>query len=181
MENNLPNPYVIDQCLQNYEVKNNGRIPLKEGSHNGTFFMAQDCIAKDEKTNYNNATKYMHPPTLLSTLFFSAENIEIIQNAIRAKVYEMSKKKYKIDKQSYDQIKIIMRSIYLQYSKNFTHSIREQIETLNQYVLDYSVPRVYNELISYMKYRDDISTLPVPQDNPIHISIDRTVELKHFF
>ena len=181
MENNLPNPYAIDQTFKYDDINNNGRIKLDQCGQNGTLFVVQDCIPKNERTNYSNATQHMFSPTLLSTVFFSSENIEIIQNAIRAKIYELTNKKHKIDRQDSDQIKIIMRSIYLQHSKNFPHSIREQVKSLNKMVIDYCVPKVYGELISYMKYRKDISTLPVPQDNPIHLSIDRTVELKHFF
>ena len=35
--------------------------------------------------------------------------------------------------------------------------------------------------MAYLKYKKDISTLPVPMDNPIHLSIDKTVELNRFF
>ena len=45
-------------------------------------------------------------------------NMEIIQNAIRAGVYDLSKKEYVVDKQDTDTLNIIMRSIYLQNSKN---------------------------------------------------------------
>ena len=182
MENNLlSNSYVIDDNFKYNEQKNNGRIILDETSHNGTFFVGQDCIPVDQKTNYQNATQHMLNPTVLSTTFFSSENVEIIQNAIRAGVYKMSGNKHIIDRQNHDQLKIIMKSIYLQYSKNMTHSIKQQVEELNKLVLNYSIPRVYNELVSYLKYKEDISTLPVPQDNPTYVFVDKTVELKHFF
>ena len=37
------------------------------------------------------------------------------------------------------------------------------------------------QLMAYIKYKEDISTLAVPMDNPIHFSVDKTVELDRFF
>ena len=119
--------------------------------------------------------------SLLSNTFFSLENIEIIQNAIRAEIYKKSNNTYIIDNQDYDQIKIIMRSVFLQYALHRDDNIRGQIEDLNKVVLDFCVPQVYSELVSYMKYKKDISTLPVPMDNPTYFSNDKTMELNNFF
>jgi hypothetical protein len=175
----ISNSYTIDP---NFHVpKNeNGRVVLK-ANENGTPFFIQDMIPKNEKTNYYNATQYMFSPTLLSRTYFSLENIEILQNAIRAEVYRKTNQKHIIDKQDYDQLKMIMRSIFLQYALNQNHDIKQQIETLNKMVLDFSIPRVYNELIAYLKYKEDISTLATPMENPIHLSVDKTVELNRFF
>ena len=123
----------------------------------------------------------MFNPTLLSETYFSLENIEIIQNAIRANIYEKTNKKYIIDKQDYDQLKIIMRSIFLQNSLHQNNNIKEQITSLNEIVIDYCVPKVYSELMAYIKYKEDITTLAVPMNHPIHLSVDKTVELNRFF
>lgn len=177
-----PKKYVIDKKFQHENPLNNGRINFDvDRSKNGTPFFIQDLIPKNEKTNYYNATQHMLTPSILSTTYFSLENIEIIQNAIRAEIYKLSKEQHIIDKQDYDQLKIIMRAIFLQYALHKPYNIREQIEDLNQIVLNYCVPKVYNELIAYLKYKKDISTLPVPQDNPVYLSVDKTIELKNFF
>ena len=162
---------------------NRGRINLhtKNKNENGTPFFLQDTIMKNEKTHYSNATKHMLSDSLLSLLFFSLENIEILQNAIRANIYKMTNKKYIIDKQNYDQLKIIMRSIFLQYALHRDDNIQEQIKELNDLVLDYAVPQIYSELIAYIKYKKDISTLVVPFDNPEYHKNDKTIELKNFF
>ena len=170
--------YVIDPTFV-VPSQENGRVHL-DPQENGTPFFVQDMIAKNEKTNYSNATKYMLSPSLLGTTFFSVENIEIIQNAIRAEIYRKTNKKHIIDKQNYDQLKMIMRSFYLQYALHQDHNIKEQIETLNKMVLDFCVPQVYSELISYLKYKEDISSLPKPIDRPIRFSVDKTVELNRF-
>lgn len=178
--NSQKNQYVVDQSFKYENKNNNGRIQ-QDRSQNGTPFFIQDLIPKNEKTNYFNATQHMMNPTLLSNTFFSKENIEIIQNAIRSEIYKKTEQKHIIDKQDYDQIKIIMRSVFLQYALHKSTNIREQIEQLNNIVLEYCIPKVYSELMSYLKYKEDISTLPVPQNNPIYLAPDKTLELKHFF
>ena len=165
--------------LQEPKIKN-GRITL-DPKENGTPFFMQDMIPKNEKTNYSNAVSNIYSSTLLSTAYFSMENIEIIQNAIRAEIYKKTNNKYIIDKQDYDEIKIIMKSIFLQYALHQDSNIKEQIASLNKLVLDYCIPKVYSELISYLKYKHDISTLATPMDNPTYISIDKTIELNRFF
>ena len=63
--------------------------------------------------------------------FFSAENIQIIQNAIKAGVYHGSKSQFVIGNQDEDTLKIIMRSTFLQYSSNNPVNITQQIQSLN--------------------------------------------------
>lgn len=166
-----------------FNQNNRGRINLytKNKNENGTPFFLQDNIMKNEKTNYSNATKHMLSDSLLSTLFFSSENIEIIQNAIRASIYEKTNKKHIIDKQNYDQLKIIMRSIFLQYALHRDDNIKNQITELNNLVLDYCIPQVYGELKGYINYKRDISTLVNPLSKPEYYKSDKTLELKHFF
>ena len=74
-----------------------------------------------------------------------------------------------------------MRGIYLQHALHKDDHIKEQVETLNQLVLDYCVPQLYSELMSYIKYKHDITTLAVPLRNPIYYSSDKTIELNRFF
>ena len=68
--------------------------------------------------------------------FFSAENIQIIQNSIKAGVYHSSNGQHVIGNQDEDTLKIIMRSIFLQLSANLQTNIMEQVNELNKLVLD---------------------------------------------
>ena len=171
--------YIIDKKMK-INQNQNGRIHL-DPKENGTPFFIQDKIEKTENTNYSNAVQYMFNPTLLSTTFFSLDNIIILQNAIRSKIHEKTNKKYIIDKQDPDQLKIVMRSIFLQNALHQECNIKEQITTLNDLVLDYCIPKVYGELMGYIKYKEDISTLAVPIDRPVHLSLDKTIEMNRFF
>ena len=69
-------------------------------------------------------------------------------------------------RQNIENLKIIMRSIFLQYAEYSSESVTAQVEKLNSYVLDYAVNSVYNEAIGYMNYCRDQSSLVVPLDRP---------------
>ena len=157
-----------------------GRIDLSP-NENGTPFFVQDKIHKNEKTNYSNATQGLMENSLVSITFFSSNNIENIQNALRSKIYNLTNGKFKIDVQDNDQLKIIMRSVFLQYSSNNSDDIDGQIKQLNQIVLNYAIPQVHNELVSYIKYKKDISSPPSVMPLPQSLAIDKTIELNNFF
>lgn len=84
----------------------------------------------------------------------------------------MSKQEFTVLPQNPDTLKIIMRSIYMQYAEHFPTGITAQVERLNKLVLDYAIPNVYNEAVGYIKYREDISTLVVPMELPTKIDRD---------
>ena len=159
----------------------NGRVNIL-GPNTDIRFSMSDRIPIDQATSFRDAMTGNWNNTILSDTFFSAQNIKIIQNAIRVGVYKRSNGNYIIGEQNYDELKIIMRSIFLQHSKNLAINIREQIENLNKLVLDYSINQVYGEAEGYMKYKRDASTLVVPIAMPIlSYSNDKQLELKKWF
>jgi hypothetical protein len=100
-------------------------------------------------------------------MFFSKQNIQILQNGIRAGVYERSNGQYVIGPQDCDSLKIIMRSVFLQHAANQARNIAGQVAELNKIVLDYCVYQVYGEAQGYMKYLRDVSSLAVPIAHPV--------------
>jgi hypothetical protein len=94
----------------------------------------------------------------------------------------MSNNSYIVGYQDVDSLKTIMRSIFLQNSNNLPDNIKEQINKLNQLVLEYAIPQVYGEAQGYIKYKEDISTLPTPIARPV-MSKENTkqLELKPWF
>jgi len=109
--------------------------------------------------------------TSLSDAFFTRRNATAIQTAIKREVYRMSgPKQYQIDDQDVDELKMIMRAMYLQYAKNNPHNIEGQIEELNKLVIDWAAPRIMSEIDAYQYYLQDISHLPVPLEKPLNMS-----------
>jgi hypothetical protein len=160
---------------------NNGRINIKSPNTSALFKM-YDKIPANQCVTFRNATEGLWNETPLSKTFFSQQNIQIIQNGIRAGVYHRSNGQYLVGPQDCDSLKIIMRSVFLQYSANQPFNIPQQIQELNKIVLNYCVQQVYSEAQGYMKYIDDASTLVVPIAHPVQASnTDRQLELKSWF
>ncbi len=160
----------------------NGRIDIMQHTP-GNQFELFDKIHVNDNSSFRDAMVGNWSDNQLSKAFFSGENIQIIQNGIRAGVYKKSNGLYNISNQDTDTVKIIMRSIFLQHSANMATNIKEQISALNKLVLDFCIPRVYGQTQGYIKYKKDVSTLPVPMGLPIKASTDntKTLELKNFF
>lgn len=109
--------------------------------------------------------------TPVSRAFFSPENMTLLQNAIRRDIYEKSgPKQWVIEAQDIDELKIVMRSLYLQYGQNRPDGVAQQVQDLNRTVLDWIVPRVLSEVQYYFYYLNDISHMPVPIERPMLLS-----------
>lgn len=160
---------------------NNGRVDIKTPSTTDLFKM-YDKIPAHQCTTFRNPTEGIWNDTVLSQVFFSRENVQIIQNGIRAGVYQRSNNQYIIGPQDCDSLKIIMRSVFLQHASNLPNNIPEQVVELNKIVLNYCIQQVYNEAQGYMKYVDDVSTLAVPIAHPVQASnTGREIEFKSWF
>lgn len=114
--------------------------------------------------------KNIHSDNAVSSLFFSQHNIKILQDGIRYLVYKKTNDNTIIDNQSENELLIIMRSIYLQYSNNKNYEIVAQVKDLNTKVLDYAVPVILVELNQYINYKKDASQLPIPLEHSKNVS-----------
>jgi hypothetical protein len=160
---------------------NNGRVDIRSPDTSNLFAM-YDKIPANQCVTFRNPTEGLWDETILSKVFFSQQNIQIIQNGIRAGVYGRSNGQYVIGPQDCDSLKIVMRSVYLQYAANQLTNITQQVEELNKIVLNYCIQQVYGEAQGYLKYIDDASTLVVPIAHPVMANnTDRTLELKTWF
>ena len=160
---------------------NNGRVDIKT-PNTSTLFQMYDKIPANQCVTFRNPTEGLWTSNTLSDAFFSQQNIQIIQNGIRAGIYHKSNGQYTIGPQDCDSLKIVMRSVFLQHSANQLNNITQQIAELNKIVLDYCIQQVYSEAQGYMKYIDDVSTLVVPIAHPVMASQnDRQLELKSWF
>ena len=121
----------------------NGRVDIKT-TNTSKLFQMYDKIPAHQCSSYRNATEGLWDETTLSNLFFSRENIKIIQNGIRAGVYKKSRGQHIIGEQDCDSLKIIMRSVYLQNSANQPNNITQQIGGQLSFLLLYNI-KLINE------------------------------------
>jgi len=160
----------------------NGRIDILGPTVEQQFAM-YDKIPNSEKcTSFHDAMVGNWYDTPLSDAFFSARNMEAVQNALRNGVYTMSNGAYLIGPQDCDNLKMIMRSVFLQSSMNLATDIPGQIAALNKIVVDMFVPKLCSEARAYLQYKRDASTMYRPIDRPIYSAEnDKTLELQPWF
>jgi hypothetical protein len=160
----------------------NGRVNIL-GPNSDVHFSMMDRIPVNS-TNYScrDVMTGNWYDTELSNAFFSGKNMQILQNGIRAGVYNKSNQQYVVAEQSMDELQVIMRGLFLQYAKNQPNNLAQQIYDLNKIVLNYAVNQVWSEADGYMKYKRDASTLVVPLAMPIlSYTNDKQLELKPWF
>jgi hypothetical protein len=146
------------------------------------FSLYDKIPTNDQCESFHDAMVGNFTDSMLSRAYFSKANMEIIQNGIRAGIYEISNHQYIIGNQNCDTLKIIMRSIFLQSSVNLPNNIRAQIEALNNLVIEYCVKQIYNEAQAYINYKHDVSTMYTPIDRPVKPDYNnKTLELKSWF
>lgn len=98
----------------------------------------------------------------LNDLYFSKLNIDAVQEAVRYTIFKETGKV--IDKQNERELVVIMRSIYLQYSRNLSTNLVKQVKELNKRVLDEIIPKIIMEMNQYQTYLRDASGLPIPME-----------------
>ena len=116
-----------------------------------------------KRLNYDNTNDTGYCPlegilekSKLSLVYFSKENLNLLDKVVRQQVWLKSNKKYKIGKQSSRELLIIMRSIYLKYSKNLDCKIKEQIAELNDKVIDYCVEVILTNIKQQTEYINEL-------------------------
>ena len=159
----------------------NGRVNLRSGSSTGMTVPDAAGFRHPTETEVSFAGDMLrgnweHTP--LSDAFFTRRNATILQQRIKSEVYRMSgPKKFIIDNQDVDELKMIMRAMYLQYAKNNPFHLEGQIQELNNMVVQWAAPRIISEIQQYNYYLNDISHLPIPMEQPVSMSSAGTKSL----
>lgn len=116
-------------------------------------------------------------------VFFCQANVDAVQEAIRYSVWKRSCEKHVISRQSDEELRIVMRSVYLQNAKDLPYEIAAQVRELNGIVIDWCVDRILAEIEMYVSYRRDISQLPVPleRSQSTNVAGTKVLEIKSWF
>jgi hypothetical protein len=157
----LPNDF--SEKMQEYK---NGRLILNDGQHYVPYETYTG--SSQAQTNFNDTLKGIHQPTPVSNLFFSKENVDLIQQEIIKNVYQQLGEI--ISRQSDLNLQIIMKSYYLQYGKNMPCQIKEQVNELNQLVIKECVRIIIPNVQQTIGYRRDLTKMPTVLDRPINMS-----------
>lgn len=135
--------------------------------------------------------KNLYGETPLTFLFFSEKNVRNIQNLLRLKIHQ--KTQYVIDDQSVTELMIVMRSIFLEYSRHpklltdkmsrgeqraLLAKYTEEVARLNGLVVDAIVPDLVSQLLQYIAYLKDASEQPYHMDKPVNDSVQGQKEYR---
>jgi hypothetical protein len=165
----------IQSILDN--AMGNGRIDLM--TQLPSFDIpAYNRLGVDNKMFHREATMGQLAESPLSKVFFSEANVNALQEGIRYRVYVETGGKFTIGRQSDQELRIIMRSIYYQYGRNDGSDCVAQTRELNAKVLDWTVPEVLSNLMQYQVYKKDASTLPMPLEHSQMMSTKGTKVLE---
>jgi len=160
----------------------NGRIDIEGPSPSAQFAMFDKIPISSQCTSFTDAMTGNWNDTSMSLAFFSDKNMQIIQNGIRAGVYNDSGGRYDIGPQDCDSLKMIMRAIYLESAMNQPTNITEQIASLNGLVCSWCIPRLISEARAYINYKRDVSNMYTLIPPPTLSTMKgKTLELKPWF
>jgi len=137
----------------------NGRVLITDKPI-APFELFQGERQETTKSYQNTTLENTLETNAVNSLFFSSENKEFLHKKIIDEVFLKTNRQHSIGKQSDLHLLIIMRSIYLQYSKNAFCDIQEQVNELNDMVIKECVNRILVEIKQRLKYNDFVSHLP---------------------
>lgn len=99
--------------------------------------------------------------SIFSLLYFSNENIQEIQKLIKYNVYTIGN--HRIDNQNVDELLVIMRAVYLEYSKIPANKqdYTQELAKLNEIVTERSIRIILSAISQQKKYLYDINNYNV--------------------
>ena len=146
--------------------------------NNGLVDFNNNIRYVDFKQNPRNICNYQHDALKgnlinnpVASLFFCSKNIFAIQLGIKNMVMNKTCGRIRVGDQSVDELLIIMRSIYLEHSKNSILDIVRQVRDMNGMVLSFAVPRIIEEVDMHNSYIERITKLPVPLEHAKNDSV----------
>ena len=127
--------------------------------------------AKD-RTISKNPSKVTSENNLLSNVFFSKENIELINKKIVLEVFKITK--IKIPLQNVETLFNVMVDVYHNYARNLPFKIKSQIKDLDAKVVNNVVPDILTSLDQKINYLNTITSDLNPIALPENVNLKKT-------
>lgn len=139
---------------------------------------------KDYTKLANTMLKGIACPDLLAKVFFSKDNIDIVQYRLKQYVSRETFKQtgisYVIQPQDDTKILSAMRYYFLENAKHLPYNIREQIDELDDIIIAEIGPNVTTELLAHVGYLEHINNPIQTMDRPQNLSSRGTKTLPSF-
>jgi hypothetical protein len=92
----------------------------------------------------------------LEEVFFSDENIDLINKQLILAVFNKTKGMYKIPPQTTESLIIVMRYIFIEYARHLPYDVKGQIRDLNCMVVSDVLPNVITNVTQRIDYLKEI-------------------------
>lgn len=141
------------------------------------FFQDYNPKTKDIRSQLvKNITKTNADDTnILKEIFFSDENIELINKQIILTIWKRTNKTYQVAFQNKDNLLIIMQYIFLENARHLPYNIKGQIKDLNCQVVGEILPNIISNFEQKLGYLRDIEKRQPLVDLPKSSTADRTL------
>jgi len=159
----------------NKDSKYNGRIFFKENEFTPGYELYEG--SNEPQNCFQDSVSTIQEMTPLSQAYFSKKNIDKLQQQIITEV-RIKNNDYNIGRQSDLQLQIIMRSLFLSYSKNNNNNIQKQIDDLNSMVVEDCVNKIIPEIKQYLHYRKEITQPIQIRENSVNDSSKGNKQLR---
>ena len=112
----------------------------------------------------------------LMDVFFSKENIELINKQLVMTVYKKSNKKYRIPFQKKEDLIVVMRYVYDKDARHLPFKIKEQVRALNCSVVKEILPNIMTQVEQNITYLENLDKPINPIAPPMNVNkINKTL------
>lgn len=109
----------------------------------------------------------------LENVFFSDENISLINKQLILSVFRKTGGKIKISDQSKESLIIVMRYVFLEHARHLPYDIKGQVIELNCRVVGEVLPKIITEANQRIDYLNEINGPRRILPNPINVNKGR--------
>ena len=106
----------------------------------------------------------------LTDVFFSYENIEMINKQLVLTVYKKSGKRFKIPFQKKEDLMVVMRFVYDKDARHLPFKIKEQIKQLNCSVIKEILPNIFTQIEQNITYLKNLGKPLNPLPPPVNVN-----------
>ena len=107
----------------------------------------------------------------ISKIYFSEENMNRIQKAIKEAIFYKSKGKFRLDEdQDESDLLVTMRAVFIEHSRFLPNKIIRQVKELNRLTVEYIIPDMITQIKQTYSYIKEINEPIKPIPRPIAIN-----------
>jgi hypothetical protein len=164
-------PFLMWNVHDSKYFENTGKINTMIINDNTIYDTSKSC-----NLDTNNYAE------LMQEAFFSAENMDIIQNTLIKTVFYRSGETLRINKIKQETLIQCMNHIWTNFCRFLPYDLKGQIEELDDKVVEYLTPLLLKEYTFYKNYLRDSDRTNLPQlERPIMIAKGRKQQMPSFY